>query len=248
MYSRLFEQVCGMFNMLHLIYIVLFACGLGLLLFLSRRRNKEQISGILLLVGIAVTVMEIIKITVRIYNGAWPDSWLPLYYCSLFLFAIWFVRSKNIYIQRAGYAYMTMGGVVASAFFVLYPSTSLGMYPFIHLSSAHSLVYHLLMCYCGILVLWKGVYLPKKQDAVGYFCFITVACVLAFILNEWLGTNCMFLRDPFGLPVLQPILAFSKPLYIVLVALAQGVLMFWLNYGIYSLVKRRKGADKKYAL
>jgi hypothetical protein len=56
----------------------------------------------------------------------------------------------------------------------------------------------------------------------------------------------MFLHYAFKLPILDDILQKSHAIYMVIVVVAQSVLMFWLNYGIYKLVltlKKRKGED-----
>lgn len=243
MYAKLFQETCGMFNSLHALMLAFFFGFLGLLLYLSRHLNAEQVRKAQLWIAVGITILEIIKITSRISTGYGPDSWVPLYYCSLFIFAIWLTQSKNAYWNRMGYAYITMGGILASTFFMLYPSTSLGMYPFFHPSSVHSFIYHLVMCYTGIVLLWKGVYVPQKRDSLPYMLFVLAACIPAAILNELIGTNCMFLNHPFGLPVLQPILELSKPAYLLIVCAGQAVLIFWVNYGLLNFAKSRVNKD-----
>jgi hypothetical protein len=54
----------------------------------------------------------------------------------------------------------------------------------------------------------------------------------------------MFLRDAFGLPFLDGLLKWSHPAYMVVVALAQSVGMYALNYGIYRLAIKIKGEKK----
>ncbi len=240
MYERLFVEVCGMFNGFHFLTIGAFFLLLFLGLLLSRRMTEKQVERVLLWIATLVTLVEIVKIVVRIRKGLGPDSWMPLYYCSLFLYAIWLIQIPVKFFRRAGYAYLTMGGILGSVFFVFYPSTSLGMYPLISTASFHSFFFHLVMSYSGILVLWKGEYRPEKRDSIGYFLFIMIACCLAMVCNANLGTNCMFLRHPFGLPILQPILDASRSMYLLLVCLAQSSAMFWLNYGLYHLIERRR--------
>ncbi len=235
-YKRLFEDTAGMFNSLHLVATALFFMLLVLLLVLSRKMSARAAERTLLWLTIAVTVMEIIKIAVRIRRGLGPDSWVPLYFCSLFIFAVWLVRIPCEPLRRTGYAFITMGGITASVFFTFYPSTSLGMYPLISGATLHSFMYHLIMCYCGILVLWRGLYRPRAVDSAGYFIFIASACLASAVCNRHLGTNCMFLGHPFGLPLLEPLLELSPMLYRCTVTVAQGSLMFWANFGLYSLM------------
>lgn len=236
MFDKLFNDVCGMFNVLHYFTIICFFAALWMLQWISRRLTVQQTHRLLMWIAVTVTVCEVIKITWRILQGQNPDSWVPLYYCSLFIFAVWMANVNHTALKKAGLAYMTMGGIVASVFFIIYPSTSLGMYPMLHPASIHSFLYHLVMCYTGIMLLWKGIYVPAKRDGLNYFIFVFVACIFAAIVNKIADTNCMFLTHPFGLPVLQPILECSKVIYMLLVAFAQSVLMFWLNYGLYSLL------------
>ena len=141
-----------------------------------------------------------------------------------------------------------MGGIAASIFFVFYPSTALGMYPLLHLSTLHSFFYHLIMCYCGMLILRKQVYCPQMCHLTHYSAFVLIACVLAIIVNTQLGTNCMFLDHPFGLPFLDALQRTSKPLYMIVVAFAQSFCMFLACYQVYRWLSKccsRKTASEE---
>ncbi len=197
-------------------------------------------------IAISVLIMEIIKIIIRIYRGDSYDSYIPLYFCSLFIFAIWLSLSKNYHLKTCGYTFMVFGGIFASICFIFYPSTSLMLYPIWHPASLHSLFYHFLMFYSGVLVLIKKLYTPKIKDSIYYICFVTLFSVIAIIVNHFLGTNMMFMGNPFGLTFLYFIYNYSKILYIILVYLAQGVGLFFVSFGVYSLwehIKKRNGKD-----
>ena len=239
------KDIGGMFNLTHLLYISAFFAAAALLIYFSRRLDAKGVYRARRISAIAVTVMEIIKVSLRIFKNQWYDSWIPLYFCSLYIFAIWFTFAKWEPLKRMGFAYITMGGIVASAFFIIYPSTSLGIFPIWHPASLHSFVYHLIMLYTGILILIKREYVPRKADALLYFIFILCASLPSIYFNETLGTNCMFLRHAFKLPILEPIINRSKYLYMAVVFLAQAVLMFWGNYFFYHVSTLIKRKDKK---
>lgn len=243
MYERLFVNICGMFNLWHYLTICLFILLLWSLLRLSRGMTRQQVERCHFFIALGITLLEIWKIFSRIRKGYGPDSWVPLYYCSLFLFAVWLSLCRWEPARRAGYSFITMGGILASIAFTIYPSTSLGMYPLLHPSTFHSFVYHLIMCYLGLLLLKKGCYRPKTRDSVYYFLFVLTACVAAIFLNAFIGTNCMFLSHPFGLPILQPLRDYSHILYILFAILGQSVLWFWLHYGLYKIFQGK--AEKK---
>ncbi len=232
------EDICGMFTLGHLFTIILFFGLASLFLYLSRDISKEGAFKIRFWCAVAVSVMEVIKIGIRIYKNQWYDSWVPLYYCSLFIFAVWASLAKWRPLRRMGMAYIVMGGIIASVFFTFYPSTSLAIFPLWHPATMHSFTFHLIMFYSGVLMIMKHEYTPESCDALYYFIFITAACIPSVILNAKFGTNCMFLNHAFKLPIMEPIINYSKPLYMLIVFLGQAVLMFWGNYLIFLGAKK----------
>ena len=232
------EDICGMFTPGHFLSIAAFFGSLGLALWLSRRMDSKAVHKVHIAVAVGVAVMEVIKISLRVYKGQGPDDWMPLYFCSLFLFAVWLALAKPKALRTTGYAFMTMGGIAAAVFFIFYPTTSLNMFPIWHPASIHSFVYHWIMCYMGVLVLMKGVYAPRALHGLHYGAFVLAACFAAYFFNEWLGSNCMFLHSAFGLPFLEDILRANHAAYIIIVSLAQGVALYWFSFGIYRLIMR----------
>ncbi len=239
------EDIAGMFSLWHLVFVLIFVSLLIVALFYCRHITDNQVQKILWWTATIVTAVEILKIALRIAKGYGTDTWIPLYYCSLFLYAIWMTRSKNERLSRTGYSYITMGGIFAACLFTLYPSTSLAIYPALHPASLHSLLYHWLMAFVGILVLWKKLFVPKAHDALSYFIFVVMACIMGYFINEWVHSNCMFLHHAFKLPVLDDLLQYSHTLYMLVVVLAQAVGMYWLNFGLYILFKKHKEKKKQ---
>jgi uncharacterized membrane protein YwaF len=230
------DQICGMFSFGHIFTVILFVGLLVVGAILLRKINEKQLKIYMLSVAIAVTVMEIIKISLRVAKNQAPDSYMPLYYCSLFIFAIWLSFAKNGILKTVAYSYMTMGAILAACFNIFYPSTSLALFPIWHPGAIHSFVYHYLMALTGILLLVKGTYVPKKIHSVHYFAYIFVACVISAIINPILGTNCMFLADAFGLPLLQGLCENQPVIYMLLAGIAQASFLYWGHFGIYKLI------------
>lgn len=229
------DQICGIFSMTHFIVIAIFFVSLIIAVYYSLRMSQKQVKKSLLIIAIIITVLEIIKICIRIYKKDTLDSWIPFYFCSLFIYAIWFSFSKNEFIRNCGYSFMVFGGIFASISFIIYPSTSLMLYPVWHPGSLHSILYHWLLLYCGLMIVIK-LYVPKASHFFNYLVLTSLSCVLAIFINHFLGTNMMFLSNPFGLGFLTNILEYSKILYIFLVYFAQCVILYWLSFGIYKLI------------
>ena len=235
------QQIPGMFSWEHFLFVCIFIALVVAGLYLCRGLTKRQVEKLLFWVAVVISVAEVVKITLRIMKGGGTDSWIPLYYCSLFIYAIWMCCSKVEWLSRMGYAYMTMGGILAATLFTLYPSTSLAILPAWHPGSLHSLLYHTTMAFVGLLILIKKLYVPRAKDAIPYGVFILLACIVGYFINEWTGSNCMFLHNAFNLPLLGDLLTYSHLLYMLVVGVAQASLMFWANFGIYQLFMRKKG-------
>ena len=229
------EEIAGLFTRDHFIYLAILCMVIIISLYLSRNISIKTERKIRLYISITVTILEIIKIALRVYKDMGLETWLPLYFCSLFIFASWVSLIPYEKVAICGKSFMATGGLVAAIVFCIYPTTSLAFFPALHPASIHSYVYHFLMFYSGILLLWKGNYKPRLLDGIGYFILVCFVSIPALILNITLGTNCMFLRHPEGIPILQDIANFNSTLYTVLALITQGILLFYIMYGIYKL-------------
>ncbi len=245
-YDRFTEaDIAGMFNLTHLLYGIAFFSVLALLLYFSRHMTETAVRRVHFWIAVGVTVMEVFKIAIRVYKEQSLDSWIPLYFCSLFLFAVWLPFTKVKWLSYAGYAYMTLGGVPAAILFTCYPSTSLALFPIWHPAVFHSGIFHLAMIYLGILLLWKQVYTPRLFHILPYFLFITAFVVPSLILNAKYGTNCLFLRHAYKLPVLEWMFAISPTFYTVCAFLAQSVLVYLVPCGIWTLLTKPREENKR---
>ncbi len=230
-------DIAGMFNLTHVLYIVCFFALLALAVWLSCRfMSITAIKRTHLIIAVAITLGEIAKIVIRISKNQWIDSWIPLYYCSLFLFAVWLPLTRVKWLSDMGYAYMTMGGIMASVFFTFYPSTSLAIFPIWHPSLWYSAVFHFAMAYLGLMFLIKRMYIPKWRHTCNYFVLILAASVPSVFLNNKYQTNCMFLRHAFKLPMLEWMSRDYPYLYMAVVFFAQGVLLYVAMCGLYKLI------------
>ena len=234
------DDICGMFTPTHIAYIVLCFGLVILFLYASRNISDVQYRKIRLGFAIALTFMEIVKIALRVYKGQPPDDWIPFYYCGLFIFAIWFSVTDSKILSTVGNAYITMGAIMAGIIFTIYPSTSLALFPVWHLASIHAAIYHGAMIYLGVLTLMNQRYVPQKSHFRYYFCHISVVCVISIVLNRYLGTNYMFLDNPFGIPLLTELNEWCSPIYMIIAWFGQSTVLYWFNYGCYRLSEKRK--------
>lgn len=241
------DQICGVFTPAHYIVIAVYFSFLALALYLSRKADEARIRRITFVIAVVVTALEIVKIAIRVAKGLPGDDFIPLYFSSLFIYALWLSLSKNENLKRAGVCFISYGGVVGGTLFAIYPSTALPKFPLWHPSSIHSLTYHWLMLYLGALFLWK-LYRPRLADYLRYFCFTAAACVAAAVLNSQLGTNLMYLDNPYGLSFLQPIRDASAFGFLLFAMSVQTTLIYFVCFGIHTAVmrileKRHRGTE-----
>ncbi len=231
------DQV-GAYTWQHFLIMGIFIVALIVALYFSRKFDEKQSRKIMFIIAIVVTVMEIIKIILRLIKGSSLDGYLPLYFCSLFIYCLWLTFCKNNFLKTMGYSFIIFGGIVGAMMNTLIPTTSLMMHPAWHPATIHSFFYHWLMLYTAILVIMKKLYIPKAKHFLHYFVLITVFSVAAFIINIFCGSNMMFLGNPYGLPAfVKSIYEFSPYLFAFLSYFAQTFLLYWACFGIYKLVQ-----------
>lgn len=193
---------CGMFTLGHFMLLVIGFMALGVLLYLSKSWSKEKISKITKRVAVLVLILEGIKIGFNFYNGyTWLDAWVPISYCSIFIYALFFAGFGKGRIYNMGEAYIAGTATVAGFVFLIFPTTSLMQYPMWHYLSLYSMFFHILMMFMGILYIKR---LEISLDRSTFFSFSLiygVFAVLAFVINTVTGSNLMIIREPYNIPI-----------------------------------------------
>ncbi len=200
--QKVFEP-CGMFTTSHIIAV--FVCvAIVVVAFSIIHIKKYTINKTKTIRWLAflISILECIKITHSFYYGySYLDSWFPLSYCGLFIYAMWMVGYGKGFIKRSGEIFIAYGCPVAGVLFLIFPTTSLMSFPVWHFLSLYSLFFHTLMIFVGISSLYSE---PKinAKTYLQYILFITVFSVIAITLNSIYGSNLMNLRKPYNIPIL----------------------------------------------
>ena len=130
---------------------------------------------------------------------------------------------------------MYYGWFIGRSAYLVFPTTSIGRYPFWHFITFHSMLYHTLMIFMAVYIVRNGLIKPSMKDLKAYVILIIAACILAYMVNENLGTNYMFLAKPANNNfLLQFALAVTGPFYPVAVTLFQAFVSFFSALGIYQ--------------
>lgn len=233
----------GLFSIGHLIMLACCVAALIILVWKVLKKTSQNPYKVIRVVSLVVLVFEIVKTIWGLSAGrydAWYD-YLPIWFCSLFIpFSLLAGFGKGK-IRELALAFMYYGGLIGGCTYLVFPTTSIGRYPFWHFITFHSMLYHTLMIFMSLFVIRNGLIIPSKKDRNGYVSVIIGACVLAYVVNEIFGTNYMFLAKPSNNNVmLQLALAITGPLYPVAVTLWQAFVSFYMALGIYHLYRQWK--------
>ena len=188
------------------------------------------------------TVWEIAKIVFKfiIDDAKYLDHWVPLYFCSLFIVALYLCAYGKGRIYKLGESFIIGGCIVGGLAFLVVPATSLMDYPVYHFSSIHSMLFHSSMVYMGVLYIWK---LKLKLDLgafINYSIFVGFFGALSITLNLILDQNFMILTRPVNIPIefLNTIANNVPWLYTIGALLLYILIPFCLVKGITLIIKK----------
>lgn len=240
----------GLFSRWHLLLLLVTACLIAAGLYFSRNMTAVAVRRTVRIVTACLWGLELAKILfVLLVTGSKnPNEFVPLYYCSIILYAGLLSSFGGALLCRVGDSFIAMGGIVGGAVFLLMPTTSLPQYPAFHFISWHSFLLHGTMVYLGLLLLVRRVYCPRLRD-IRYVAALTGAiCALAWLFNTVYNrisgdpvANLMFIsRDFAGTPI-SILYRLCGRFFTPVMCLGQAFLPFFFTYGGIVLARRLAG-------
>ncbi|MEN8076103.1 hypothetical protein ABFP60_04020 [Clostridioides difficile] len=236
-------QPTGMLTSRHMILLILSLAVLSVLIYVSRKMTNTQIRKLTKCMAIFITVLEGIKIFFNFYRGyTWINTWVPISFCSIFIYALWLSGYGNGKWKETGEAFIAGVSIVAGSAYLIFPSTSLVIYPMWHYLSMYSMLFHTLMVYMGILYLFK---LEIKLEKSRFNKFAKIYCFFAVIaigLNTFYGSNLMLLKKPFKIPVpfLHELFASAPWLYTIVVFLVYLYAPYCITVYLNRFINRKR--------
>ncbi len=234
-------KACGLYNLKHLISIIVLIFLIIIGVKNTKIKKKEDITKIIKIFTIIVWLLEIIKIIFNLFIGNINNvnTYVPLYYCSILLYAgilSGFTKGK---LKKIGDIFLATGGLFAGICFLISPGTSLGIYPLFHFISFQSLFYHAVMIYLGVINIKYNYIDVKVKDFKYYAVFFAIICVFAYIVNINFRGNLMFINNGFGLfTIFEKIFG---QYYCLMMIIGQMTIPFFLglliNHSICSFLK-----------
>lgn len=235
----------GMFSIGHITILILFLLLVAFCVYKCRNLSSKKINLMTKIIAIVVTVLEIIKIIIAHLNGEGHqlDHWVPLYFCSMFIYATWMAGFGKGIIKDLGKAFVGTGGIIAGMSFLIFPTTSFTMYPLFHYFCLYSMVYHSLMVFLGLVYLINGFEKINTSSFANYVIFCSFFNVLAIIVNSICDTNFMFLKRAGNIPVslIVKLEQFSPFLFTVVMFVICIFGTYFLIWLVDLIAKKTKG-------
>ena len=231
-------EACGMYTMGHLILLIITAIGIGIALNFTRNKEKEEVERIIRNITVLLWTLEIIKIIFNLWagNASNPNTYIPLYFCSMILYAgilSGFCKGK---LKHIGDIFIATGGMIAGIIFLLSPNTSLTTYPIFHYISIQSFVLHGAMMYLGILVNITHYVEVKSKDIIYYAGLMLFISVIAYVFNLIFDSNLMFISKKFPGTPIEILYNISGILFTPIMVILQATGPFYIVYGIKNIV------------
>ena len=235
-------EPCGIFTVQHFELIFITILGIIFALKNTVNKTKEEVKQIIKRCTIVMWILEVIMIIFKLCTGDVRNlnNYVPLYYCSLLLYAGLLSSFGKGKVKRMGDVFLATGGIIGGLVFIILPTTSLPAYPMLHMVSLHSFLFHGTMIYLGLLIdITK--YIELQASDIKYFAtLVGIVCVLASFINKKFGSNLMFISQNFpGMPI-EIIYNATGKFYTLVMSLAQMTLPFYVVYGIIKLVNKKQ--------
>lgn len=236
-------DAAGMYSLGHLILFITFLIIAIAIFFYLRNKEKRVVLLSLRIITYVVTALELLKIVWNIVMyGVSSDAmghYLPLYYCSLFLYALWGITHGRGKVARASNAWLIWGGIIAGIAFLSFPSSSLLYYPAFHFLSIYSIMFHTFLVLTGVILVYHNIYRFKTNDFIYYFVFSLLFMIAALVVNKTLNLNMMFLEFPIAIGILDIIYDFSPIFFQVFFFLFQLFVPYLVTLLVVKLVALR---------
>ena len=173
--GTLFTPLHFIFSATVLLAIVFFGLKLS-------KKSEKTIRLTFLAIWITVTCLEIVKIFWETYSGKTVQlelgGILPLYPCSIFMYAMPLAIWGKKYIRDMGCGYVCTLGLLGGAVNFFYPANILGNYSCISFAGFHTFLYHGAIFFCALVMLKSG-YHSYKNVAKAFQLLVPAVPALA---------------------------------------------------------------------
>lgn len=239
---------CGIFTIGHLILITITITGILIALKHTINKSKEEIHKIIKYITIIACILEFVKIIYNINQNSLSavNTYIPLYYCSMLLYAGLLSSFGKNRLKRVGDVSLATGSIIGGIVFLIYPSTSLPIYPAFHMLSIHSFLFHGAMVYLGLLINKTRYIELKKEDVIYFASLVGCMSIMALTINNLFDGNLMFISNNFpGTPIeILYRITNGGILYNLIMIITQMILPYYISYYAINIIHKLEKHNK----
>ena len=153
-----------MFSPLHFIFSI-FVLAIVIIGAILLSKKKDKIKRVFIVLWALCVILEVAKILWETLSGKTiafeAGGILPLYPCSIFMYAMPFAIWGNEFFKKIGCGYVCTLGLLGGAINFFYPATILGNYSCISFAGFHTFFYHGTMLFTCLTMLISGYHTYK---------------------------------------------------------------------------------------
>lgn len=181
-----------LFTPLHFLFAGFFLIFMLVYAFKLAKQDERTIRTVFTVLWITLTTLEIIKIVWETFAGETVQldvaGNLPLYPCSIFMYAMPFAIFGKGKIRYAACGYVCTLGLLGGAINFIYPATILTNYSCLSFAGINTFLYHGALVFCTIVMLRSGYHSYMKAEkltdlllpAIPALCVSVVANIVNF--------------------------------------------------------------------
>lgn len=237
-------KACNIFTSGHFALIFTTFAIIAFALKKTVNKSKEEVYKIIKMLTIILVGLEIFKIgfTLQSFKITDVKEWVPLYYCSLLLYAGILSSFAKGKLKRVGDVFLATGSIIGGLVFIFFPTTSLFTYPVFHFISIHSFFFHGTMVYLTLLINKTHYIELKKKDIVYFASLVGVVCIAALIVNHIFNTNLMFISMDFPNTPITILYKLTGKLFTPIMIIGQMIVPYYCVYFIIKLMEKIKNS------
>ncbi len=155
------DQLPGtLFTPLHVVFAVLWAAVVVLACWRLSKRSEKTVRAVFAVLWVALVLLEATKIVWESLSGKAvgfeASGVLPLYPCSILMYALPFAVWGRGLVRRAACGYVCSLGLLGGAINFVYPANILNNYSCLSFAGFHTFFYHGAIVFCAATMLASG--------------------------------------------------------------------------------------------
>ena len=229
------------YGIMHSVYQLLCIIFIPLLVRVFKNKDRKTISLLMRILAVFLIIEEISKVSWESYwdiktgQGFNAGGILPLETCSLFIYTLTAAAFGKGKVREYSLCWMSSIGIVGGISYIIFTNV-LNWYPFFTYGAFHSMFFHFLMVFMGLLVICSGYHRFSLSDINHAYLPQLLLATFVIPLNYKFNWDYMLLRRASGVPVIETVAEIleksSRPLITTMLML----LLYYLVTGIMIII------------